>query len=102
MSGINTELIGRYATGITSVINGVFVPLIFTLCILVFLFGVAKAYIISGTSDTERAKGHQLILWGIIGLVIMLSVWGLVNLGASILGFTGAETAPPLPKIPTS
>ncbi len=99
--GINTTLIGTYAGGITNVINNVLVPLIFTICVIVFLYGVAKAYIFSGGSDTARAEGHRLIFWGVIGFAVMVSVWGLVNIAIAILGTGGSPIAPPLPKIPT-
>jgi len=101
MTGIDTEFIGSYASGITDVVNGILVPLIFTICIIVFLYGVARAYIIGGASDTARAEGHKLILWGLIGFVVMLSVWGLVNILMYTFGLTGG-LPPPLPKIPTS
>ena len=102
MNGIDTTIIARYAGGITNVINSILVPLIFTLCVIVFLYGVAKAYIFSGGSETARSEGHRLIAWGIIGLAIMLSVWGLVNLALDITGLGGTPAPPPLPKIPTS
>jgi hypothetical protein len=102
MSGINTTIINSYATGITGVINNILVPLIITLCVIVFLWGVAKAYILSGGADAERKKGHQLILWGIIGFVVILSVWGLVNLALDIFGLTSGGTSPTPPTVKIS
>ena len=78
-------------------INSILVPVIFALAFIVFIYGVAKAYIFSGGNETERAKGHQLILWGIIGFVVMLSLWGLVNVVANTFGLTG-YSAPALPS----
>lgn len=78
------------------IINSILVPVLFALAFIVFLYGVAKAYIFSH-GDPERVKaGHTLVLYGIIGFVIMLSLWGLVNIVASTFGLSGA-VAPPTP-----
>lgn len=105
MNGLNTTIIQNYTTGssgIIGVINTYLVPLVFTISFIVFLYGVARAYIISGASEAERAKGHQLILWGVVGFAVMLSVWGLVNLFQSIVGVKGGGTSPALPQIQTT
>ncbi|HET9641659.1 MAG TPA: hypothetical protein VFP46_02325 [Candidatus Paceibacterota bacterium] len=77
-------------------INGVLVPLLFAVAFIMFLYGIAKAYIFSGGEADAVAQGHRLILWGLIGFAVMISIWGLVNVVASTFGLGGA-TAPPLP-----
>lgn len=87
------------ASTILYLINDVLVPVLFAIAFIVFLYGVAKAYIISPASgDSEAVKeGHKYILWGIIGFVIMISLWGLVNIVANTFGLSG-YTAPCLPS----
>ncbi|MGH7175211.1 MAG: hypothetical protein ACREGR_02545 [Minisyncoccia bacterium] len=85
------------ATTILNLINGVLVPLLFAIAFIVFLWGVARAYIFSGGDAEAVGNGHRLILWGIIGFVVMISLWGLVNVVASTFGLTGGA-APPLPQ----
>src|SRR3989344_6963046 len=97
-SGLNTTLIQSYTTGENGVvggINGYLVPLVFTIALIVFLFGVARKYIFSNGDPNKVAEGHQIILWGIIGLVVMLSVWGLVNIVTSVFGLTGGSRPTP-------
>jgi hypothetical protein len=78
------------------IINSILVPLLFAIAFIVFLYGIAKAYIFS-YGDEERVKeGHKLVLWGIVAFVIMISVWGLVNVVANTFGLYGVS-APPLP-----
>jgi hypothetical protein len=84
---------------IISLINTVLVPLIFAVAFIVFLYGVAKTYIFSNGEPGEVEKGHKIILWGLIGFFVMLSVWGLVNLVANTFGLNTA-TAPALPTTP--
>jgi hypothetical protein len=78
------------------IINDILVPVIFALAFLMFIYGIAKAYIFSGGSEEAVKKGHSLILWGIIGFVVMLSLWGLVNVVGNTFGLTGSG-APMLP-----
>lgn len=76
---------------ITAFINGTLVPFIFTIAFLVFIWGVVQ-YFILGSEDDEKRKGaKQLMLWGIIGFVLMVSVWGIVNLLAGGLGLADEE-----------
>ena len=101
---VSTTAIADITQGITTVVNSYLVPIIFTIALLVFLFGVAKAYILTN-SETERAKGHQIILWAVVGFAVMLSVWGLVNLLTTTFGLKGSSTTSPTPptiKVTTS
>lgn len=50
---------------------------LFALALLVFLWGMAK-FILKADNETEREKGKQVMLWGLIALFVMLSVWGIV------------------------
>ncbi len=80
---------------VITVINSVLVPLLFAIAFIVFLYGVAKAYIFSA-GDPEAVKGgHKLILWGVIGFAVMISLWGLVNVVANTFGLTGSYAPPP-------
>lgn len=92
-------------TGITSVagtilylINSVLVPLIFAIAFIVFLYGIAKTYIFSHGEPAEVSKGHQIILWGLIGFVVMVSLWGLVNVVANTFGLNGILSPGTLPR----
>lgn len=81
-------------------INSVLVPVLFAIAFLMFLWGIAKSYIIHGDTPAEVEKGHKLVMWGIIGFAVMISVWGLVNVVANTFGLEGYY-APILPSSPT-
>ena len=55
------------------------VPLLFALALVVFLWGVTQ-FIMNSADENKRAQGKQFMVWGIIGLFVMFSVWGLVLL----------------------
>jgi len=93
MSGVSfKDFIGYGSTGFIGLLNTVVVPTIFALAFLVFIWGVIKYFFLNPTgvsSFGERGgyeEGKQFILWGIVGMVVLLSVWGFVNLMLSTLG----------------
>jgi cobalamin biosynthesis protein CobD/CbiB len=70
---------------ITFVINPI-IGLFFALALYFFVIGVAT-YILKSDDPKERAKGTQHLLWGVIGMFIMVSVTAiLATLTNSICG----------------
>ena len=99
MGTINTSYLLGYKTSIVYVINSIFVPVLFAVAFLTFLWGVYKYFILGADNDTERATGRQFVLWGIIGFVVILSVWALVGIVATTFGLSPGGTAPAYPKL---
>jgi hypothetical protein len=72
------------------------VPLIFGIAFIVFLWGVFQYFIAGGANAEKREEGQQFIMYAIIGFVLMLSVWGIVNLFNNSLNL-GSNNRPQLP-----
>ena len=89
----STQYISDLGQQAIDAINGVLVPVLFAIAFIVFLWGVADAYVISRGDPAKVKKGHVLILWGLIGFAVMLSIWGLVNIVNDTFGLSG-DTAP--------
>lgn len=81
-------------------INGILVPLIFAIAFLVFLWGVFLYFILGAGDETKRETGRHYMLYGIIGFVLMVSIWGIVNLLATGLGLN-VEEIQTIPNAPT-
>jgi FtsH-binding integral membrane protein len=64
------------------------VQLLFAAAIVYFVYGVF-AYFIKGDGDADRIQGKSHILWSTIGLLIMISVWGIIAVISRTLGVTG-------------
>ena len=67
----------------TCIITKSVVPLLFSLALAMFIWGVVQ-YVINNDEEAKKDKGKQFMIWGLIALAIMVSVWGVV----SILGNT--------------
>lgn len=68
-------------------INTVIVPTIFAFAFLFFVWGMVKYFFINNNGDEAKiSEGRKFALWGIIGMVMLFSVWGFVNLVLSTLG----------------
>lgn len=72
------------------------IPIVIGLAVLVFLWGVLR-YVIA-SDDAGKDSGRVFMLWGIIALFVMVSVWGLVNILRETLQLNPAT--PPAPGIP--
>ena len=87
MQGVTfAQYIGSGSTGIIGIINVVIVPVIFALSFLVFIWGIMNYFFLNGGNETKRSEGRQFALWGILGMVVLFSVWGFVSLLLSTLG----------------
>lgn len=68
------------AVYITEFINNIIVPLVFALAFVVFIIGIFIYFIAGAANDEKRQKGKQLMIYGIIGFFVMISIWGLVHI----------------------
>ncbi len=51
-----------------------------SLSIVVFLWGVMKVWILSGGDAYKVQEGKKYVVAGIVGLFVMVTVWGLVRI----------------------
>jgi hypothetical protein len=80
------QFIGSGSTGIIGVLNTVVIPVIFAFAFAAFIWGVVNYFFLHGDEEGKREEGRKFILWGIIGMVVLFSVWGFVNIMLSTLG----------------
>ena len=66
---------GGVLEDITDIINKI-IPILIAIAVIIFIYGVIT-YVVASSPD-DKAKGQQTMLYGIIGLFVIVSVWGLV------------------------
>jgi len=83
-----TDVINLFITIGTKVI-----PLLGMIAFLVFIWGVAR-YIRSAGSEKEIGDSKKLLIWGLVGLFVMVSIWGIIIFLRGDLGFNDAFLIP--------
>ncbi|MDB5245349.1 MAG: hypothetical protein JWN90_454 [Parcubacteria group bacterium] len=65
-------------------IGDAIIGLLFSLAFIIFLIGMVRFFFLAD-GEEGRDKGKKLAFWGLIGLAIMFSTWGLVHVLLNIL-----------------
>jgi len=73
------ESISEFISTLTRVIVNPIIQLMFAAALAVFLWGVFE-YVKDANAPDKRQQGLRHIIWGIVGLVIMVSVFGIINI----------------------
>ena len=76
----------RIIQNIEGVLNKL-VGLLFVVATVVFLWGVIQ-YVIAGGDEKKLEQSRSFIIYGLIGLFVMVAMWGIVRAVCSTL-FSG-------------
>ena len=95
------QILSRYLNQITDFIFSTLLPFLLAIAFIAFAWGVLKYFIASAEDDKSAAK--SLMLYGIGGFVLILVLFGLVNLLVDFLGLGGSDdNLKNLPKLETT
>ncbi len=67
------------------------------LALLAFFWGLAKFILRAGGDEKAIEEGKKLMIWGLIALFVMVSVWGIINFMQNALLPGGGSTPTSLP-----
>ncbi|MBX4210524.1 pilin [Candidatus Parcubacteria bacterium] len=82
---------GGQLSNIQSLINSLqnivntLIPVAFAVALLFFFWGLAR-YILSAGDPEAKETGKNIMIWGIIALFVMASVWGIVRFIGTAIG----------------
>jgi len=71
--------------GVTRNILDMLIPVLITLALVLFFYGLAK-YVLSSSSDEGKADSRKIMIAGLVSLFIMVSIWGILQLFANTFG----------------
>ena len=71
------------------------IPILMIIATIVFIWGIIS-YVLAAGSDERKKEAKNLIIWGLIGLFVMVAMWGLV----SVIGSTFSIGETPIPGGP--
>jgi hypothetical protein len=74
-----------------------------TFAMLAFIWGVIK-YVISAENEEQRTQARSIIVYGVISLFVIFSIWGIVLLFSEIFGISVGGSLPTenIPLVPGS
>jgi hypothetical protein len=82
----------KFLKGTHGVVGGL-IPYLLGIALLVFVWGVVK--FMMSDDDNARNEGKRRIVWGIVGLFVIVSIWGLVQLVGTLMGINKAKVFAP-------
>jgi uncharacterized membrane protein YgcG len=82
--------LGEFVNAITTSVVGALATLFLAGAVAAFFFGIVQ-YILGAREGTEAKikAGNQFMLWGLIAIFVMFSVWGIVRYAQRILRIEG-------------
>ncbi len=96
-AGVGQGTLSGILCKISDLLNLV-VPILVALGVIYFIWGVIS-YVI-GTDEETKASGRQKIIYGIIGLAVIVGVWGLVKILNTTFGVDTNQQHITLPTTP--
>ena len=67
--------------------------LLFALAVVYFLYG-ALEFLFNQQNDEKKTSGKSHMLWGVIGIAIMIGVWFILGVLLNTLGIPRSEINP--------
>lgn len=64
------------------------IPIVFGLAVLFFFWGIAN-YILKAGDVKAKEEGKNIMIYGVIAIFVITSIWGLVGFIQRNLGITG-------------
>ena len=85
----STSLNGFIANVDSMIINPI-IGLLFALAVVYFLYGVFE-FIMNQENEEKKTTGKQHMIWGVVGITIMMGVFMIMNMLLTTLGITGID-----------
>lgn len=79
-----------FLNNLNSLIINPLIRLLFALAIAYFLYGVF-VFLTNADNENERTAGKNHMLYGVVGLTVMMGVWGILNLVLNTLNIQGID-----------
>jgi len=81
--------LGQIIDAAYGIVTSILIPLAFSLCLFYFFWGVAK-YIKS--EGDGKAEGKSIMVWGLVGIFVAFSIWGIIIFIRNEFGLTNVPT----------
>lgn len=90
-----------FITNVDSMIINPLIMLLFALALAYFLYGVFE-FIANQSNDEKKTTGKSHMLWGIVGITIMIGVWAILGMILNTFNIQGIDPEKGTVKLPSS
>ena len=67
-------------TGFVTVVGNIvnmLVPIVTTLAIVFFFYGLAK-YVLNAGDEDKKEEGKNIMIWGVLAMFVLVTLWGII------------------------
>jgi len=83
-----SERFNEFLTNVNASIVNPLIKLLFALAVVFFLYGVFE-FIANQENEEKKTTGKSHMLWGVIGITIMMGVWAILGIITDTLNISG-------------
>ncbi|MDR3519577.1 MAG: hypothetical protein P4L63_01660 [Candidatus Pacebacteria bacterium] len=83
-----TATMNAFVGKVDTLIINPLILFLFALAVVYFLWGMLE-FILNQANEEKKTSGKSHMLWGIVGITIMLGVWAIMGMVLSTLGING-------------
>ncbi len=77
--------VDRFILNVDRFIINPIILILFAVAVLIFLYGVLE-FLMNQANEEKKTTGKSHMIWGVVGITIMLGVWTLLGLVITTLG----------------
>ena len=82
-----SESVDGFISNVNKLIINPLIILLFALALVYFLYGVFE-FMLNMDDETKRSTGKSHMLWGVVGLTIMMGVWTILHIITNTLNIS--------------
>lgn len=91
--------LNSFLTNVNREIVNPLILFLFALAVVYFLYGMLE-FIINQANEEKKTSGKSHMLWGIIGITIMMGVWAILGIILNTFSITGIKLETGEVKLP--
>ena len=84
--------IQQFVADVDAIVDAL-LPIAVSLAVLFFFWGLAT-FILAAGDETARDRGKNIMIWGVIALFVIVSVWGIIGFLGNLFGIGQGGSAP--------
>ena len=85
--------VDSFVSRLNTLIINPLITFLFALAVLYFLYGMLE-FIMNQTNEEKKTSGKSHMLWGVIGITIMMGVWFILGIIQSTLNIPKSQINP--------